>query len=83
MIRPYIIAGCVALLAAGVLWVRHDAVQSEREAAEMQRLQDAIQTLERIRDADIGIGNADDDLRWLCERAGGGEACSGSPEGTD
>jgi hypothetical protein len=37
MIRLYIIAGCVALLAAGVLWVRHDAVQSDRARQEAEQ----------------------------------------------
>ena len=51
MIRLYIIAGCVALLAAGVLWVRHDAVQSERARQEAERAKVTIENTERFNEA--------------------------------
>jgi hypothetical protein len=51
VIRLYIIAGCVAALAAGVLWVRHDAVQSERAARDAKDAQTAIENTERFNEA--------------------------------
>lgn len=63
------LASClIALALMGVVkW------QSERIAAlkaEQVKLERAIKLHERIRDADVGIGDVDDDTRWLCERAG-------------
>ena len=51
MIRLYIIAACAAALVAGVLWVRHDAVQSERAARDAKDAQTTIQNTERFNEA--------------------------------
>lgn len=57
-----------ALAAAAGLWalVSYNA-RVEQENEDLRR---QIETWERINGADIGTGDADDDLRWLRERAG-------------
>jgi hypothetical protein len=51
VIRLYIIAACIAALAAGVLWVRHDAVQSERAARDAKDAQTTITNTEKFNEA--------------------------------
>lgn len=75
VLRRIILAAVVATTIVLVIWMRNDVANSVRERIENERMQEVIQTIERIQDADIGVGDVDDDLRWLCERAGGGEAC--------
>ncbi len=49
--EAWIVAGASALLICAVLWLRYDAVQDERAAAEAKRQAEHSRTLERINDA--------------------------------
>jgi mannose/fructose-specific phosphotransferase system component IIA len=71
VIRLYIIAGCAAALVAGVLWLRHDAVQSERARQEAERAKVTIEALKQNKEDREDAQNLDDDGllnalgRWL------------------
>lgn len=70
------LASCLVTLALmGVVKWQSDRIAALR--AEQIRLEQALKTHERIRDADVGIGDVDDDTRWLCERAGGRDCGAG------
>ncbi|WP_028955928.1 hypothetical protein [Sulfitobacter sp. 20_GPM-1509m] len=49
--KAWLVVGAVALLAGAALWLRYDAVQDERAAAEAKRQVEHNRTLERINDA--------------------------------
>lgn len=61
-------AALVALMLLG--WAYAYGVASERQRAALEAAQDALQTHERIDNADIGSGDADADRDWLRDRAG-------------
>lgn len=64
------LAGALAVLAlAGGIYAygRHEG----REAIEAEQRQDHIDTIRRMRDADVSRGNAADDADWLRDRAKG------------
>jgi hypothetical protein len=69
--RLYIIAACAAALIAGILWVRHDAIQSERARAEAERARTTIEALKQNKEDVQDAQNLDDDSlidalgRWL------------------
>lgn len=62
-------AGLALTAAAGWGEWRHQQGQAEGRAAVVAELRAAAEeTRERIRDADVGTGDHDDDLRWLADR---------------
>jgi hypothetical protein len=60
-----ILAGAVAVVLAAWRW---HLIDIERSRAAVEAAQDFRATIERIENADLGTGDADDDLRWLDER---------------
>ena len=59
------LALCVVLVAVALFWAGR--VSETRDRA-LQDAQDAVQTHERIDDADLGTGDAVDDNEWLRNR---------------
>lgn len=60
----------LAVLLYGNWRVSVDDAKEEAEAAKA-----AIETHERINDADVSAGNPDADFEWLCRRAGLRDGC--------
>jgi HAMP domain-containing protein len=60
-----ILAACVAVVLAAWRW---HLIDIERTRAAAAAAQDFRATIERIENADLGKGDADDDLRWLDDR---------------
>lgn len=49
------------------------AEKISRLELEVESMEGAVQTYERIMNADVGSGDVDDDTRWLCKRSGRGD----------
>lgn len=68
--KLWAIMGAVALLAIAAIafsW-RQSLIIGERGRAATEAARDFRSTTERIGNADVGKGDADDDLRWLDDR---------------
>lgn len=71
MWRVAVASGVIAFCA---LWYAN--YLAERLATVQQQLEQSqreVRTHERIRGADVGRGDPDDDAKWLCARAGRGD----------
>ena len=65
MIRVYATLAALAVVAGAALWLRHEAVATERAHTAATAARDAAAAHERMNDAPISTGNPDDDLDWL------------------
>ncbi len=69
------VSGALTLIVVGALFLaRRDRATAGRvrDLAELETLRDRARAIERMHNADIGNGNADDDLDWLRRRAAAG-----------
>ena len=69
-LKLWLIGAAVAVLAVAAVaftW-RNSLITGERARAATDAARDFRSTTERIGDADVGKGDADDDLRWLDDR---------------
>jgi uncharacterized membrane protein (DUF106 family) len=57
-----------ALVAVVLVAWRWHLIDHERNRAAAEAARDFKTTIERIEDADVSTGDADDDLRWLADR---------------
>jgi hypothetical protein len=60
-----VLIGAVLIVLASWRWY---LIDNERTRAALEAARDFRETIERIGNADVGTGDADDDLRWLGER---------------
>lgn len=58
----------IALVAVVITAWRWHLIDSERTRAAAEAADDFKATIERMGDADVSTGDADDDLRWLSDR---------------
>ncbi len=63
--RLQVAAVIAAMIAAAILWLRHDAVTDERNAHAADQARAAEAAHERMNHAPVSTGNPDDDLDWL------------------
>lgn len=61
---------CAAVAVAAMLYAGHVKTKLDAATDRLDRATREIKTHERIRDADVGISDPDDDTIWLCKRAG-------------
>ena len=70
MTRLYLWAGSVAAVLALLAGVWLHGRSAGTSAAEAERNRAYRETIERVKDADLSLGDPDADLGWLLERAG-------------
>ena len=70
MTRLYVWAGSVAALLALLAGIWLLGRESGQDAAEAAQDRAYRETIERVKDADLSLGDPDADLGWMRERAG-------------
>lgn len=70
MWRFQMLIAAIALttIVTGAITWRNTLITAERARSATEAARDFRSTIERIGDADVGTGDADDDLRWLDDR---------------